>query len=137
MTESPHPEPGDEDDELDDGCREVDRDRCRRVRADEERRRRPLDHEEERQTHPQREAALAAARDEVCDDGVDDREDVGDRGNVGEGSGATWIDAIEDARQHEKDRREQHENDDRTKRPCHLPLPLSRARMVFGQSPAW
>ena len=81
VAEAPDADGRHQDDELDQRGREVHGDRWRRLR-EEERARRSLEDKEERESHAQGEAPLAAACHEDRDDGVHDRKDIGHRGDV-------------------------------------------------------
>ncbi len=127
MPEAPDADAGREHDQLDDRGREVDRDGRGRLLAHEERAHRALEHEEQREAHAEREAALAPSRDEHRDERVHEREHIGHDREVGDGPRrAARIHAVEDARGHEQDRGDQHEQHDRTQGPCHYRSPTTR-----------
>ena len=129
VPEAPDANRGDEDDELDRRGEEMRPDGSDRLLAEDERGEWPLEDEEPGKADPRDEAPLASASHEQGDDGVHEREEVAQDREVRRGAGeprrSSRVGAVEHTREQEQDRREEHEYDDRTKRPCHR-YPLRR-----------
>src|SRR5947208_16823527 len=108
--------------------------RLDRLRSERERGDRTLDQEKDRKADARLKAPLASARDHDRDDRVEDREYVGNLSEVvvlaGEPGRASWVHAVEETVDDKEDRRQQHQEDDRTERPCH-PRPPSFPRNVI------
>ena len=134
IPETPDAKRGDEDQKLDARRREVRDDRFDRLRPESEGGDRTLDQEEDGEPDPRLKTALAPAGHHDRDDGVEDREHVGDLGEVvvlaGKPRRAPRVHAVEESVDDEEDRREQHQEDDRTERPCH-PRPPSLPRNLI------
>ena len=107
VAEPPDPHGRDEDHELDHGGRQMHDDRWELLGTEDERRERPFDQEEGGEADARNETPLAATRDEIRDECVEDREHISDLREVlipaGEPRGSARIDAVEDAVHHEED----------------------------------
>jgi hypothetical protein len=107
VAEAPDAHRRDEDHQLHEGRRQVHDHRRQLLGAEDERCERPFYQEERGEADARNEAPLATPRDEICNERVEYREDIGDLCEVlvlpREPRWSAGIDAVEDAVHHEED----------------------------------